>query len=148
MNLLHRLEFWGDRHHPRWMDFVRIALGAFLLYKGFDFLQNMSRLLGLMSKNPYFGDFSYFLAGHYVVFAHILGGILLILGVLTRAACLIQIPVMLGAIFFVSTNQEMLKPYSQLAVSILVLLLLIYFLIAGNGPLALKIPPEEDKLNR
>jgi putative oxidoreductase len=148
MNLLHRLEFWGDRHHPRWMDFVRIALGAFLLYKGFDFLQNMSRLLGLMSKNPYFGDFSYFLAGHYVVFAHILGGILLILGVLTRAACLIQIPVMLGAVFFVSTNQEMLKPYSQLAVSILVLLLLIYFLIAGNGPLALKIPPEEDKLNR
>ena len=148
MKLLHRLEFWGDRHHPRWMDFVRIALGAFLLYKGFDFLQNMSRLLGLMSKNPYFGDFSYFLAGHYVVFAHILGGILLILGVLTRAACLIQIPVMLGAIFFVSTNQEMLKPYSQLAVSILVLLLLIYFLIAGNGPLALKIPPEEDKLNR
>jgi putative oxidoreductase len=148
MNLLHRLEFWGDRHHPRWMDFVRIALGAFLLYKGFDFLQNMSRLLGLMSKNPYFGDFSYFLAGHYVVFAHILGGILLILGVLTRAACLIQIPVMLGAIFFVSTNQEMLKPYSQLAVSIIVLLLLIYFLIAGNGPLALKIPPEEDKLNR
>ena len=148
MNLLHRLEFWGDRHHPRWMDFVRIALGAFLLYKGFDFLQNMSRLLGLMSKNPYFGDFSYFLAGHYVVFAHILGGILLILGVLTRAACLIQIPVMLGAIFFVSTNQEMLKPYSQLAVSILVLLLLIYFLIAGNGPMALKIPPEEDKLNR
>jgi uncharacterized membrane protein YphA (DoxX/SURF4 family) len=130
------------------MDFVRIALGAFLLYKGFDFLQNMSRLLGLMSKNPYFGDFSYFLAGHYVVFAHILGGILLILGVLTRAACLIQIPVMLGAIFFVSTNQEMLKPYSQLAVSIIVLLLLIYFLIAGNGPLALKIPPEEDKLNR
>ena len=148
MNLLHRLEFWGDRHHPRWMDFVRIALGAFLLYKGFDFLQNMSRLLGLMSKNPYFGDFSYFLAGHYVVFAHILGGILLILGVLTRAACLIQIPVMLGAIFFVSTNQEMLKPYSQLAVSILVLLLLIYFLIAGNGPMALKIRPEEDKLNR
>jgi putative oxidoreductase len=148
MNLLQRLEFWGVRHHPRWMDFVRIALGAFLLYKGFDFLQNMSRLLGLMSKNPYFGDFSYFLAGHYVVFAHILGGILLILGVLTRAACLIQIPVMLGAIFFVSTNQEMLKPYSQLAVSIIVLLLLIYFLIAGNGPLALKIPPEEDKLNR
>ena len=148
MNLLHRLEFWGDRHHPRWMDFVRIALGAFLLYKGFDFLQNMSRLLGLMSKNPYFGDFSYFLAGHYVVFAHILGGILLILGVLTRAACLVQIPVMLGAVFFVSTNPEMLKPYSQLALSILVLLLLIYFLIAGNGPLALKIPPEEDKHNR
>jgi putative oxidoreductase len=148
MNLLHRLEYWGDRHHPRWMDFVRIALGAFLLYKGIDFLQNMSRLLSLMPNRPQFGDFAYLLAGHYVVFAHILGGILLILGLLTRAACLIQIPVLIGAVFFVSTNEEMLKPYSQLALSILVLLLLIYFLIAGNGPMSFKIPPEEDKHNR
>lgn len=148
MNLLHRLEYWGDRHHPRWMDFVRIALGAFLLYKGIDFLQNMSRLLSLMPNRPQFGDFAYLLAGHYVVFAHILGGILLILGLLTRAACLIQIPVLIGAVFFVSTNEEMLKPYSQLALSILVLLLLIYFLIAGNGPISFKIPPEEDKHNR
>jgi uncharacterized membrane protein YphA (DoxX/SURF4 family) len=76
------------------------------------------------------------LAGHYVVFAHLLGGILLIFGVLTRFACVIQIPVMIGAIFFVGANKEMLRPYSELLVSIIVLLLLVYFLIAGNGPLS------------
>ena len=147
MDLLHRLEFWGDRHHPRWMDIVRIALGVFLVYKAVDFLNNMSDLVSLMSQNTSFGSFAYILAGHYVVFAHLLGGILLIFGVLTRFACVIQIPVLIGAIFFVGTNQEMLRPYSELLVSIVVLLLLVYFLIAGNGPLSVKLD-EEEKFKR
>ena len=144
MNLLQRLEYWGDRHHPRWMDIVRIALGAFLVYKGIDFLNNMSELVGLMRNQTNFGDFAYVLAGHYAVFVHILGGILLILGVLTRFACIIQIPVILGAIFFISTNKDMLRPYSELFLTIIVLLLLIYFLIAGNGAWSVKLtePPK------
>lgn len=139
MDILHRIEFWGDHHHPRWMDIVRIALGIFLIYKGIDFLYNMSSLLSLMSYRSQFSSFAYLLAGHYVVFAHILGGILLIFGVLTRLACLLQIPVLLGALFFVSTNKEMLAPYSQILLSLLVLGLLVYFLIAGNGPVSVKM---------
>ena len=147
MDLLHRLEFWGERHHPRWMDIVRIALGIFLVYKAVDFLNNMSDLVSLMSQNTSVGSFAYILAGHYVVFAHLLGGILLIFGVLTRFACVIQIPVLIGAIFFVGTNREMLRPYSELLISIVVLLLLVYFLIAGNGPLSVKLD-EEEKFKR
>jgi uncharacterized membrane protein YphA (DoxX/SURF4 family) len=143
MDLLHRLEFWGDRHHPRWMDIVRIALGVFLVYKAVDFLNNMSDLVSLMSQNTSFGSFAYILAGHYVVFVHLLGGILLIFGILTRFACVIQIPVLIGAIFFVGTNQAMLRPYSELLISIVVLLLLVYFLIAGNGPLSVKLEETE-----
>jgi len=145
MNLLQRLENWGDRHHPRWMDIVRIALGIFLCYKGVDFLNNMSDLITLMSSKTSFGDFTYVLAGHYVVFAHLLGGILLIFGVLTRFACLIQIPVLLGAIFFVGTNKEMLRPYNELFLTVIVLLLTIYFLIAGNGPWSVKMTEEPKK---
>ncbi len=147
MNLLQRLEYWGDRHHPRWMDIVRIALGGFLFYKAVDFLYNMSDLINLMSSQSSFGSFTYVLAGHYVVFAHLLGGIFLIFGVLTRFACIIQIPVMLGALFFVRTNEDMLRPYSQMGITIIVLLLLIYFLIAGNGPWSVKMR-EESKATR
>ena len=147
MDLLHRLKYWGESHHPRWMDFVRIALGIFLIYKGIDFLNNMSDLVGLMSSQTSFGSFTYILAGHYVVFAHILGGILLTFGVLTRFACLIQIPVMIGAVFFVSTNEAMLAPYSAILLSVVVLLLLIYFLIAGNGPLSVNMD-EPEKVKR
>ncbi|HEU4858700.1 MAG TPA: DoxX family membrane protein, partial [Chitinophagaceae bacterium] len=71
--------------------------------------------------------------------------ICLALGVFTRMACLIQIPILLGAVFFVSTNEEMLRPYSELLLSIIVLLLLIYFLIAGNGPWSIKIKEDKSK---
>ena len=143
MDLLHRLEYWGDRHHPRWMDIVRIALGIFLVYKGIDFLRNMSDLVTLMSIKTSFGEFSYILIGHLIVFAHIMGGIFIALGVLTRFACIMQIPILLGAVFLINRPGGMVEPYSELLVSLVVLLLLIYFLIVGNGPLSVKLeePP-------
>src|SRR5687767_15550221 len=101
MNFLQRLEHWGDAHHPKWMDIVRISLGIFLCYKGVDFLLNMGELIGLMTSTA-FGSFAYILAGHYVVFAHIIGGILLALGLFTRFACLIQLPILIGAVLFVN----------------------------------------------
>ena len=127
MDLLHRLEYWGERHHPRWMDIIRIALGIFLVYKGIDFLYNMSDLVSLMSIKTSFGSFAYILIGHLIVFAHILGGIFLVLGVMTRFACLIQIPILLGAVFLINMPGDAMKPYSELLISIAVLLLLIYF---------------------
>jgi uncharacterized membrane protein YphA (DoxX/SURF4 family) len=145
MNLIQRLEYWGERHHPKWIDIVRIALGLFLCYKGADFLNNMSDLIGIMSSNKYPNSIWYILAGHYTVFAHIAGGLCLALGIFTRMAGLIQIPVLLGAVFFVSTNEEMLRPYSELFLSILVLLLLFYFLIAGNGPWSVKLKEDKSK---
>ena len=146
MNFLQRLEHWGDTHHPKWMDIVRISLGIFLCYKGIDFLLNMGELIALMT-NKSFGSFAYILAGHYVVFAHILGGILLVIGLFTRFACLIQLPILIGAVIFVNTNKDMLRPYSELLLSVLVLLLLVYFLIVGNGPWSFKVPEEEKKRN-
>ncbi|MDQ6845521.1 MAG: DoxX family protein [Bacteroidota bacterium] len=147
MNYFRRLELWGNSHHPKWMDVIRIALGIFLVYKGVDFLFNMSMLINLMANRTSFGSFAFILAGQYVVFAHILGGIFLILGLFTRFASAINIPILLGAVIFVNSSRDMLQPYSELIFSIVVLLLLIYFLIAGNGHWAFKIPEEEKKRN-
>ncbi len=148
MNFLHRIELWGDRHHPKWLDIIRIALGLFLFYKGIDVFLNMSDITSTMKNRAPFGSFAFLMAGQYAAFAHVIGGILLALGLFTRLACLIQIPVLLGAIIFVTSNHDMLRPYSELFLSILILLLLIYFLIVGNGPLSFKIPDEEDKTKR
>ena len=131
MNLVQRVEHWGDAHHPQWLDIVRIALGLFLCYKGINFLMNMGTMLDLITNKMSFGSFTTMLMSNYIAFAHILGGILLILGVLTRFACLIQIPVLIGAIIFV--NSSMYKPFSAMALPIIVLLLVIWFLIIGNG---------------
>src|ERR1700742_349073 len=135
MNMVQRVEHWGDTHHPRWLDIVRICLGVFLCYKGIDFLMNMGTMLALLTNRMSFGSFTEMLMGNYISFAHILGGILLILGVLTRFACLLQIPVMLGAVFFV--NSSLYRPFSETVLAILILLLLILFLVVGNGPVQL-----------
>lgn len=145
MTALERLEHWGDAHHPKWLDIIRIVLGIFLCYKGYDFLQNSSSIAGALSTKTSFGNFTVIAVSHYVVFAHIIGGILLILGFLTRFACLIQIPILLGAIIFINLASDVLKPYNELFLSVMVLLLLFYFLIAGNGPWALKIKENEKK---
>ena len=98
-----------------------------------------------MKNTSPFSEFMIIMVGHYVTFAHILGGFFLTIGMFTRAACIIQIPILIGAIIFVNINatKDAFSPYSELFLSIIILLLLIYFLIIGNGPLSVKIPPEE-----
>lgn len=134
MNYAQRLELWGDRHHPKWLDLLRICLGVFLCYKGVEFLSNMNLLVNAMENRFSFNAFAVVLLSHYVVFAHIMGGFLLVIGLLTRFACLIQIPLLLGAVFFVNTTGNFLRPFSELWLSIIILLLLICFLVVGNGP--------------
>ncbi len=149
MNTLRRFEHWGDTHHPKWVDIIRIGLGIFLCYKGIDFLMNMGAMEDLLENRLSFGSFAIIMIGHYIAFAHILGGIFLVMGVLTRFACLIQLPILLGALIFVNWSQDMLRPYSQLLITIIVFLLLVYFLIAGNGRLAVDFDePEERKANK
>lgn len=145
MNILQRFEQWGDNHHPKWLDIIRILLGVFLFYKGIDFLQNLPSVKGELHNKTSFGEYTILLLGHYVVFAHIIGGILLTIGLFTRFACLIQIPILLGAIIFINSGNSAIKPYSELFLSIIVLLLLFYFLIVGNGPWALKFNENEKK---
>lgn len=137
MNLVQRLEYWGEHHHPKWLDIIRIALGIFLCYKGIEFLGNMSNMLNLMTSRLSFGSFTILMLSNYIAFAHLLGGFLLALGLLTRFACLLQIPILIGAIVFINSGNSagnMMRPFSELLLAIVVLLLLIYFLIAGNGP--------------
>jgi uncharacterized membrane protein YphA (DoxX/SURF4 family) len=147
MNFVQRIEHWGDRHHPKWLDIIRIALGVFLCFKGVEFLNNMGTMLNMMTTKLSFGfgSFTLMLMSHYIAFAHILGGLLLILGVLTRFACILQIPILLGAIFFINLSPEMYRPFSELFLSILVFLLLVCFLVVGNGPVTLIWSSEEEK---
>lgn len=146
MNYLQRLEHWGDTHHPKWVDLVRIGLGIFLCYKGVAFASNMGDVMDLMKGNVPFSGLLLLLAGHYIIYAHIAGGFLLAIGMLTRVACLIQIPVLLGALIFINANEGLLKPFSELLLSIAVLAGLIYFLIIGSGPWSWdKMSEKEDK---
>jgi putative oxidoreductase len=127
MKYVQRIEHWGDIHHPKWMDFVRIALGLFLLAKGVEFADNMNKLLNLMSGLP-FGNFMMIMLAHYVLFAYMLGGVLLATGLLTRFACIINLPVLIVAI-----AMNVFQQFSELGIAAIILALIIYFMIIGGG---------------
>ena len=133
MYTIHRIEHWADLHHPKWIDFFRVALGLIILYKGILFISNTDALMNLMQE----ADISFFhmALAHYVSFAHLVGGLLIAMGLLTRLAVIIQIPILLVAVFFVNIEQGFLSVSNNLEfeISLLVLLLLFVFLIYGSG---------------
>ena len=98
MDAIHKIEHWADTHHPKWIDFIRVVLGLFILYKGILFISNTGALMNLIREAD-IGFFHMALA-HYVAFAHLVGGLLIAIGLLTRLAVVIQIPILLMAVFW------------------------------------------------
>ncbi len=135
MNYLHRVELWGENHHSKWLDILRVALGAFLCFKGISFLSNMSVLIGLLNRtNMGTASFALVLIGQFIVIAHLLGGFFIMIGLHTRLACITQMPILIGAIFLLRFSVRDNIGSVDLMLSITVLVLLIVFLIMGNGP--------------
>ncbi|CAL1518059.1 DoxX family protein [Chitinophaga sp. MM2321] len=132
MNMLQRVESWGDAHHPKWLSGVRILLGVFLMWVGVQFVMDRNSLITEINKNPALATLSIFI-GHYIVFAHIVGGFFIALGLLTRFSAAVNIPVLAGAVFFVHSPTGLFTAYPFMGLSILVLFLLIFFVIEGSG---------------
>lgn len=135
MNYIQRLERWGDAHHPRYMDILRIALGVFLIIKGVEFGQNSSSLSALMERQLPFSGLLLLLLSHYIIFAHTVGGFLIAVGLLTRLSCLLQIPILIGTLIFV--NWDVMGHFSGFFLTLLTLGLLGWFFVIGSGPWSL-----------
>ncbi|MEJ0102264.1 MAG: DoxX family protein [Bacteroidota bacterium] len=132
MGMLHQLEKWSATHHPRWLVFFRVALGLCLFVKGISFMYNNSTLEGLLSQSS-LNSYSSWIALT-ITWIHLLGGFLIVIGLLTRWAVLMQIPILIGAVIFVNTP---FAAESEFTFSLLILLLLIFFFIEGGGPFSL-----------
>jgi uncharacterized membrane protein YphA (DoxX/SURF4 family) len=133
MSVITNVEKWGNAHRPGILDIGRIVLGLFITYKGLYFIVHMSELQMTTSGiNTFFAGAT---LSHYVIFAHILGGPLIALGLFTRIVSFIQLPVLIGAILFVNYPKGFLSVgnHMELEVSILVLVGLILFMVFGAG---------------
>ena len=138
MNTIQKVEHWGDVHHPVWLDVVRIVLGLIILSKGIAFISDTDAQKDWMLQSTGF-HFSGFMAMaiiHVVAFAHLVGGLLIAMGLVTRFAVVVQIPILLGAVFFVNIWRGFSPLNSELWLSILVLFMLILFWVVGSGRLS------------
>lgn len=114
---------------------LRIYLGLGLLVRGSLFISKPEVLVGYLKTS---GDWSLPLAAsHYVAAAHLCGGILLALGLGTRIAAALQVPALLGAVFFVHLGDGLLEVGQSLEFSALVLCMLLVYSVFGGGRLSL-----------
>jgi putative oxidoreductase len=134
MGTLQQIHQWSLTHHPRWLVVVRVALGLCLFVKGIFFLVNTATLEELVKGSLVANRSDWVVIG--ITWAHLLGGFLIIIGLLTRWAVVLQIPILMGAIIFINTRREAFGSF-ELPFALIVLLLLMLFLIEGGGPVSL-----------
>jgi putative oxidoreductase len=135
MNLMHQMNEWSSKHHPKWLVILRVLLGLCLFIKGIGFIQNSVLLSGLLAQTSFLQNASWL--NSVIPWLHLLGGSMILAGLFTRFWALVQIPILLGAVFFVNARSGIFAGQSDLLFSISILILLAFFFIEGGGPLSL-----------
>jgi len=121
MEAVRKLNKWANSHTSLPLDIVRIVLGAFISVDTkylYDILNPLDEWLGTV------------MIVHYVTMAHLAGGILIVIGLITRLAVLVQIPVVIGAILI---NFIGVMNTTNLLASAAVFLACLFFLVYGSG---------------
>jgi len=133
MTILHQLDKWSTTH-PRLLLLLRAALGIALVSKGISFISDMISLKALLESS--FGFLPDWIA-LVITWIHLLCGFLITIGLFTRLSALIQIPILIGAVI-INLSMGIFTPGSELVFSLLVLVLLVFFLFEGGGELSVE----------
>lgn len=128
MAIIKSLNKWANAHTYYALDLLRVALGVFLFTKGLQFISQTQTLIELIT--PLQGYAGVMLTVHYVASAHLVGGILIAFGLLTRWAIAVQLPILIGAILINFVGEMNI---GNLILATVVLLISIFFIIYGSG---------------
>ena len=123
-----KISAWQDTY-PVLFLMLRVLLGMTLVIRGIYFLISIEPLYFLIKESSLSGLNMSMALALFVCWVHTLGGTFIILGLLTRISVWAQIPIILGAIFFINVNSG----YPDFILAVVVLILLIVFAFAGAG---------------
>jgi putative oxidoreductase len=120
---------------PAWYVLLRIILGIILFWKGIVFIRD-TELLKLLIGRTGIGFFSKYAdtLSFIVAYLSLLCGLFISCGLFTRTSSIIQIPILFIAVFFINTHR--LQNTFELVLSVITLILLIFFAIKGSGTLS------------
>lgn len=135
MGTLQQIHNWSLVHHPRWLVVVRVALGLCLFFKGISFMYSSVNTQQLLYNTVFASSADAILIG--ITWAHLLGGFLIIIGLLTRWAALLQLPILLAAIIILANEYGVFASGTALPFTVIIFLALVFFLVEGGGPLSL-----------
>ena len=135
MGTLQQIHNWSLVHHPRWLVVLRVALGLCLIYKGITFMSNTAQAHQLLHGTILSSSSDAIIIG--ITWAHLLGGFLIVIGLLTRWAVLLQVPILLAAIIIMANEYGLFAAGTDLPFTSIIFVLLVFFLVEGGGPLSL-----------
>jgi len=136
MNMPGRISAWDDKY-PFLFVILRVVLGLILAIRGIYFLTAIQPLFYLIKSSGLSKLNMNMPLALFVCWVHILGGTFIILGFLTRISAWAQIPIILGAIFFINLNNNLSQSLRELLLSVFVLILLIPFALTGGGKISM-----------
>lgn len=118
---------------PVWITGLRIILGLILTYKGIVFISDTATLESLIDRTgvPFFTDNESTLS-FIVAYLSLLCGLFIASGLWTKISSIVQIPILIIAIFFVNIKGVGENGF-ELILSIVTLALLLYFAFKGSG---------------
>ena len=127
---------WAEAHPKVWLDCVRIYLGLGLFIRGVFIISNTRAefIQTLLQRLEYPWIITVGLL-HYISLAHLIGGLMLTVGLLTRIAAWVQVPILAGALF-IHRGEGLMSGGQSLEFSALVLFLLCTFAVSGAGPVS------------
>lgn len=130
MGAILRLNRWANAHTNIAIDALRFLLGSFLFYKGIFFFapNNSVETYRILDSIP--GPGANMILIHYIAMAHICGGILIALGLITRLAVAVQLPILIAAVIVNSIGEWNTIGLVQ---SGLCFVFAVFFLFYGSG---------------
>jgi putative oxidoreductase len=131
MSTLSGIEKWTNEHHPIWIDLLRILLGILLVAKGASLVSHREQL-GWLIFNHHVG-FIIVAASLYIILIYLGGGLLIAAGLITRWSAGLIIPALLSALYFVDIPGHLSGLNTDTSLSIITLVLSVFFLIYGSG---------------
>jgi uncharacterized membrane protein YphA (DoxX/SURF4 family) len=125
------------KDQPIGLSVLRMFLGLIIFYKSITFLRDIFSLKFLIESSgiAFLSNNSQALA-LVIACVGILLGLFIFLGLFTRMSCLLQIPVLFVATFFVNIK-NINQSVFEFILSVVTLLLLILFVVAGSSKLSL-----------
>lgn len=130
MGAILRLNRWANAHTNYGIDALRVLFGAFIFYKGIFFFNESNQAETYRMLATMRGFASNMIIIHIIAMAHICGGILIALGLITRIAVAVQIPIFVAAVL-VNLMGELNT--IGLVQSGICLALAVFFLLYGSG---------------
>jgi len=123
-------------NQPRWFTILRIVLGLILMWKGISFIRDTALLKNMIQQTGVeaFSSNSDRLS-LLVAVINMLGGLFIACGLFTKTSSIVQIPILFIAVFFINIRNFENSTFEWI-LSIVTLILLIFFAIKGSGALS------------